>query len=64
MDNYNDIFKDALLPCPLCERDLNIKLSKKNKPYVVCDLCGVQLFIRKKEGINILINYLQENSLF
>jgi transcription elongation factor Elf1 len=64
MDNHNGIFKDALFPCPLCERDLNIKLSKKNKPYVVCDLCGVQLFIRKKEGINILINYLQNKGLF
>ena len=38
-------------PCPLCQGLLAVKSSKKGKPYVVCDLCGVQLFIRKPEGI-------------
>ena len=64
MDNYNYIFKDALFPCPICNRDLNVRLSKKNKPYVICDICGVQLFIRKKQGINILIEYLEQKTLF
>jgi hypothetical protein len=41
-------------PCPLCQRDLDIRVSKKRKPYCVCARCGVQLFIRGKEGISRL----------
>jgi hypothetical protein len=37
--------------CPLCFVLLDVRYSKKNKPYCVCDNCGVQLFIRGKEGI-------------
>ncbi len=58
MDNYNELFKDKLFPCPLCEKDLNIKLSKKNKPYIICDYCGIQLFIRKQEGIKKLLDLI------
>ena len=38
-------------PCPLCLSKLDIRESKKQKPYVVCDRCGVQLFVRLPEGI-------------
>jgi predicted RNA-binding Zn-ribbon protein involved in translation (DUF1610 family) len=30
---------------------LPIRISKKNKPYVVCDPCGLQLFVRGPAGI-------------
>jgi len=33
-------------PCPVCARPLQVKLTKKEKPYVTCDPCGVQVFIR------------------
>src|SRR5207245_3600249 len=40
----------------LCGIGLDIRSSKKNgKPYCICDPCGVQLFIRRKEGINRLL---------
>ena len=51
--------KDGLLgrnfDCPLCGERLDIRLDNKHKkPYVICDLCGVQLFIRKPRGIRKL----------
>ncbi|MFQ5876058.1 MAG: hypothetical protein ACE5JL_19970, partial [Dehalococcoidia bacterium] len=38
-------------PCPLCGSRREVKETKKGKPYLVCDHCGVQLFVRYKEGI-------------
>jgi DNA-directed RNA polymerase subunit M/transcription elongation factor TFIIS len=42
------------MPCPLCGVQLDIRESVKSKPYVVCDPCGMQMFIRKETGINAL----------
>lgn len=41
----------TLFPCPLCGKSLDVRLTKKKKPYVICDPCGVQLFIRSKAGM-------------
>jgi transcription elongation factor Elf1 len=38
-------------PCPLCKEPLDVRQSKKQKPYVVCDACGVQMFVRHPAGI-------------
>lgn len=38
-------------PCPICCTALKVKYTKKNKPYVVCDPCGDQMFVRREEGI-------------
>lgn len=38
-------------PCPVCARTLEVRLTKKGKPYVTCDPCGVQMFIRGPAGI-------------
>lgn len=38
-------------PCPLCSASLDVRETKKGKPYVVCDPCGVQLFVRGASGI-------------
>jgi hypothetical protein len=38
-------------PCPVCRDPLNVKQSKKNKPYVVCPKCLLQMFVRGDEGI-------------
>src|SRR5579864_4365065 len=43
---------DHSFPCPVCTVNRQVKLTKKNKPYVTCDPCGVQLFIRGPEGID------------
>ena len=54
MEDYSKWFENETFPCPLCEEELEIKISKKGKPYVVCDVCGVQLFVRRAEGIKRL----------
>ena len=46
--------KKKVFLCPLCQKELEIKVSKKQKPYCVCLDCGIQLFVRGKEGINRL----------
>lgn len=38
-------------PCPICGAALDIRDSKKQKPYVVC---GVQMFVRGSDGIEKL----------
>src|SRR5690348_3475469 len=38
-------------PCPICSMPLDVRGSKKGKPYITCDTCGVQLFVRGKSGI-------------
>jgi transcription elongation factor Elf1 len=38
-------------PCPVCAHPLDVRITKKNKPYITCDPCGVQLFIRGPTGI-------------
>jgi hypothetical protein len=38
---------------------LKIKQSKKQKPYFVCEPCGVQVFVRRETGIALLNNLLQ-----
>jgi len=38
-------------PCPICLKPLDVRTSKRNKPYVICAPCGVQMFIRERAGI-------------
>ncbi len=40
-----------VFPCPVCNTPLDVRESKKVKPYVVCDYCGVQMFVRNPAGI-------------
>ena len=42
------------LPCFLCGGKLEKRITKNDKPYFVCDPCGVQLFVRGKQGIERL----------
>ena len=49
-------------PCFLCGEMVQIKLTKNTKPYFICDPCGVQAFIRRKEGIARLSIYLQKSA--
>lgn len=38
-------------PCPLCVAELDLRSSRSEKPYCVCNTCGVQVFFRGKKGI-------------
>lgn len=40
------------MPCFLCGRTLKVKKTKGNKPYFICDTCGLQAFVRYKAGIH------------
>jgi energy-coupling factor transporter ATP-binding protein EcfA2 len=44
------------LPCILCGEGLPILFTKRNKPYCVCNNCGIQVFFRGKPGIVRLRN--------
>lgn len=38
-------------PCPVCTDPREVRMTKKRKPYITCDPCGIQLFIRGPAGI-------------
>jgi len=40
--------------CFLCSQELMQRKDKHGKPYFVCDPCGVQMFIRGRQGIKNL----------
>ena len=48
------------LPCFLCGCRLEMRTSKNGKPYFVCDTCGIQLFVRRKQGIEKLRKLIDE----
>lgn len=58
--NYTETInsgKTDLIPCFLCGNGLEIRASKRNKPYFTCDDCGIQTFIRGKRGIKAFDEY-------
>jgi len=46
--------------CFLCNRELDIRLSKKDRPYLICDSCQIQIFIRGSKGIERLARLIQK----
>jgi hypothetical protein len=42
------------IPCFLCGTRLEKRTDKNHKPYLVCDPCGLQAFVRRKLGIDRL----------
>ena len=48
------------LPCFLCGNKLEERTDKNRKPYFVCDPCGIQLFVRRKAGIEKLHALIEE----
>lgn len=38
-------------PCCICEVPLDVRKTKNGKPYVICDPCGMQMFVRNRDGI-------------
>ena len=49
----------AKIPCFLCSKELELRRDKHKKPYFVCDLCGVQIFVRGREGIENLAQLIK-----
>ncbi|MDH5414635.1 MAG: hypothetical protein OEW87_10900 [Flavobacteriaceae bacterium] len=48
--------------CFLCGNQLEVRNSKREKPYLVCDPCGMQVFVRREEGINLLEDLIRNIS--
>jgi predicted RNA-binding Zn-ribbon protein involved in translation (DUF1610 family) len=40
-----------MFPCPVCADPREVRLTKKKKPYITCDPCGIQVFVRGPFGI-------------
>ena len=59
--------KGQFFPCPVCMLALDVRQSKKGKPYVVCSPCGIQMFVRESGGIrafNRLVAGAEEKDLW
>ena len=59
----NDQEKDSYFPCPVCGEMLLVEVTKNQKPYCTCNDCGIQLFIRGKQGIERFSNLLGKSGL-
>jgi hypothetical protein len=54
------------IPCLLCGKQLDRRIDRNRKPYFICDPCGMQIFIRRRHGIdrlNELIRVLRGRDL-
>jgi hypothetical protein len=39
-------------PCCICGKPREVRTTKKGKPYLHCDPCGLQMFVRIESGIH------------
>jgi len=46
-------------PCPLCNMELRLKITRKQKPYCMCLECGIQIFFRGHAGIQRLYEMIR-----
>ena len=56
-------FAGKEFPCSICGIGLEIRITRKNKPYTLCLDCGIQTFFRRKEGITRLLEILNSGIL-
>ena len=56
-------FEGSEFPCLLCGTGFEILLSLKEKPYCICNSCGIQVFFRGKTGIKRLREILEAKIL-
>ena len=49
----------AKIPCFLCSQELDQRTTKNDKPYFVCDPCGLQIFVRGRQGIKNLAQLIE-----
>jgi len=56
-----------LFPCCVCGEAREVRTTKKGKPYMICDPCGVQMFVRVETGIRRfeqLVADAEENNIW
>jgi predicted RNA-binding Zn-ribbon protein involved in translation (DUF1610 family) len=49
-------------PCPVCAGVRDVRLTKKDKPYITCDPCGIQVFVRGPAGIAEFNRLIERNN--
>jgi hypothetical protein len=49
-----EVREPTFIRCFLCGSQLEVRDSKRKKPYFICDPCGLQVFVRKQRGISLL----------
>ena len=54
---------EGCFPCPTCKRLRRLQVTKKGKPYLTCNDCGVQVFFRGRDGIRRLQGMLGQVEL-
>ena len=42
---------NPMFPCPVCTAPRDVRITMKDKPYLICDPCGLQVFVRGPAGI-------------
>jgi predicted RNA-binding Zn-ribbon protein involved in translation (DUF1610 family) len=53
---------NLMFPCPVCTQAREVRLTKKDKPYLHCDPCGVQVFVRGPAGVEEFRRLLQQTN--
>lgn len=48
----------STIPCFLCAVELEQRNDKNQKPYFICDRCGLQIFVRGRQGIENLLQLI------
>lgn len=51
---------DLRVPCWLCGEIVGVKFSSKGKPYLICNNCGIQTFIRYRKAHELLLTKVKE----
>lgn len=46
----------VMIPCWLCGSPVQLKYTKRDKPYLICEECGIQTFIRHSKAEDLLIS--------
>ncbi len=54
---------EEFFPCPVCSILLPISTTKNGKPYLTCNDCYVQLFVRGKAGIKKFKTLLENEGI-
>lgn len=47
------------IKCFLCKYPVTIKIAKDSRPYWICNMCGIQVFIRGRKAIGLLNRFLE-----
>jgi hypothetical protein len=53
--------QNNFLLCFLCGAKLEQRTDKHHKPYFICNPCGIQLFVRRQHGIELLAKLMHSS---